>query len=69
MVRAVRFLPVRLTAVSPMRRSNSVPDSTVWSTRALGCADAEPRNRPRLAAAPPIASPLTNVRREGCRAG
>ena len=64
-VRAVRARPVKFAAVSPIRRSNAVPDSSRVGWRDPACAQAGTCQRPRPAAAPPTARPLTNVRLVG----
>src|SRR5688572_28029739 len=65
-VNATLGCPVKFMGVSPMRKSNAVPDRAVQATGGLPCASAGVRHKPRLAAAPPTASPLTKVRRETC---
>jgi hypothetical protein len=61
MVSAVRSRPVMSTRVSPMRKSNPVPSSTDGVTRVPRPVAAGLRIRPRLAAVPVSARPLTNV--------
>ena len=61
-------LPVKFIGVSPIRRSNSVPESVVQAAGAIPCANAGVRHSPSPATAPPTANPFTNVRREKCPA-
>ena len=61
---AVRVLPVKFIGVSPMVRSNSVPDNTLACPGPLSAQLALGQN-PNPATAPPKAKPWTNRRREG----
>ncbi|MNR36712.1 hypothetical protein D3C85_1546690 [compost metagenome] len=63
MVMAVRGFPVKLTGVSPMNSSKSLPVSTCgWP--GLLTAQTGGRHNPRPPSNPPAARPLTKVRRE-----
>jgi hypothetical protein len=57
-------MPVKFTAVSSIFRSKFVPDSIDVGWRGGRWAKAIAGEKPRLAVAPPRASPFTNVRRE-----
>src|SRR5581483_1534250 len=63
-VTATLGLPVKFIGVSPIRKSNSVPESVGQATGLVPCAHAGVRHSPSPATAPPTASPLTKVRRE-----
>src|SRR5690606_3156919 len=60
---AGRVAPVKLTGVSPMVRSNSVPERTLGRPCVL-TAQLGRGHRPRPATAPPAARPWTKRRRE-----
>src|SRR5690625_3762752 len=61
---AGRVAPVKFIGVSPMVRSNSVPESTLGRPSAL-TAQLERGHRPKVATAPPTARPCTKRRRDG----
>ena len=62
---AVRALPVKLTGVSAMVRSNSVPDSSLARAEARPRDCARPVTGNKAPSTPPLANPCTNVRRVG----
>src|SRR3546814_5262827 len=62
---AVRVTPVKFAGVSPMVRSNSVPDRTL-GTPSVRTAQLCRGHSPSPAMAPPAASPCTKRRRDGC---
>src|SRR5690606_38482464 len=63
---AVRVTPVKFIGVSPMVRSNSVPDSTLETPWVL-TAQLDRGHSPKAATAPPAASPCTKRRRDSAR--
>ncbi len=63
MVIAVRGEPVMFTGLSPINRSNSLPESTL-GIPGLVTAHTGVRQRPRPPRMPPAAKPFTNVRLE-----